>query len=48
MVIGICFTNTNKKKVYGALVLIKKQKKIFIAPNNLELEILIDQLKLNQ
>ena len=26
----------------------KKTKKIFIAPNNLELEILVDQAKLNQ
>ena len=26
----------------------KKTKKIFVAPNNLELEILVEQVKLNQ
>ncbi|HIG27071.1 MAG TPA: hypothetical protein EYQ50_04485 [Verrucomicrobiales bacterium] len=36
-----------KGHIWG-LGLDKKTKKIFIAPNNLELEIIVDQVKLNQ
>ena len=37
----------NESTIWG-LGLDKKTKKIFIAPNNLELEILVEQVKLNQ
>ena len=41
------FHEQKDESIWG-LGLDKKTKKIFIAPNNLELEILVDQVKLNQ
>jgi hypothetical protein len=42
------FHEYKQEKSIWSFGLDKKTKKIFIAPNNLELEILVDQVKLNQ
>ena len=42
------FHEYKQEKYIWGFGLDKKTKKIFIAPNNLELEILVDQVKLNQ
>ena len=49
MVIGICFHEyKHTRQSYAGFGLDKKTKKIFVAPNNLELEISVEQVKLNQ